>query len=154
MSADVGLTILLVTFALSAVVLGGGLYETLLVDRVWPQNPAIIQPARGGLNRGVFWTIVHPPYELVLLASLWLNWGHQAARPWLIAALAAHFGARAWSFAYFIPTALRFEKMGDLTHDQRQKAERWIRLSRTRPLIEFVSIIALGAAIVAKAGSG
>ena len=154
MSADVSLIVPLVTLALGAIVLGGGIYETLLVDRVWPLNPAIIQPARGGLNRGAFWIIVHPPYELALLASLWLNWTHPAARPWLIVALVAHFGARAWSFAYFIPRALRFEKMGDLTEDERQQAECWIRLSRVRPFIEIVSIIALGVAIIAEAGGG
>jgi hypothetical protein len=96
---------------------------------------------------------VHPPYELALLASVWLNWAHPAARSWLTAALVAHLVARAWSFAYFIPRALRFEKMGDLTEDQRRQAERWIRLSRVRPFIELVSIIALGVAIVAEAGT-
>ncbi len=154
MSNGVSLIVLLVTLVLAAVVLGGGIYENVLVDRVWPRNPALIQPARGGLNRGVFWTIVHPPYEVFLLASLWLNWTHAAARPWLIAAIFAHFGARVWSFTYFIPRALRFEKMGDLTDDQRVQAERWVRLSRVRPLIETVSIIAVRAAIVAQAGGG
>ena len=153
MSVDFSLIVPLVALALGAAVLGGGVYETLLVDRVWPWNPAIIQPARGGLNRGIFWTIVHPPYELALLASVWLNWAHPAARSWLSAALVAHLVARAWSFAYFIPRALRFEKMGDLTEDQRRQAERWIRLSRVRPFIELVSIIALGVAIVAEAGT-
>ena len=151
MSFDFSLVVLLTALALGGALLGGGVYETLLVDPVWPRNPAIIQPALGGLNRKVFWTIAHPPYELALLASLWLNWAHQGARPWVIAALVGHFGARAWSFAYFIPRALRFEKMGDLTEDQRRQAERWIRLSRVRPFIEIISIIALGIAVVVEA---
>jgi hypothetical protein len=91
-----------------------------------------LQPARGGLNRKVFWTIMHPPYELALLASVWLNWAHPAARPWVIAALVAHLVARAWSFAYFIPRALRFEKMGDLTEDQRQQADLTWQLQQKR----------------------
>lgn len=153
MITDFRLFMPLVALVLGAVGLGGGIYETLLVDRVWLRSPAIIQPARGGLNRGLFWTLAHPPYELSLLASVWLNWAAPAVRPWLIAALVAHLGARAWSFAYFIPKALRFEKMGDLTEDQRRQAERWIGLSRVRPVIEIVSIVALGVAIVVEAGA-
>ena len=153
MPFNYSLIVPLIALALGAIVLGGGIYETLLVDQVWPRNPAIIQPARGGLNRRVFWTLTHPPFELALLVSLWLNWAHPVARPWFIAALVAHFGARAWSFAYFIPRALRFEKMGDLTEDQRRQAESWIRLSRLRSFIEIVSIIALGVAVVAEVGT-
>jgi hypothetical protein len=151
MSANFALIVPLVALALGAIVLGGGIYETLLVDAVWPRNPAIIQPARGGLNRGLFWGLAHPPYELALLASVWLTWSHPAMRSWTALALTAHLVARAWSFAYFIPRALRFEKMGDLTEDQRQQAIHWIGLSRVRPFIEIVSIIALGVAVVTEA---
>jgi hypothetical protein len=153
MSANFRLIAPLAALALGSVVLGGGVYETLLVDRIWPRNPSIIQPARGGLKRGVFWTIVHPPYELALLASVWLNWTYPVARPWLVAALIAHLVGRSWSFAYFIPRALRFEKMGDLTEDDRRQAKRWVALSRVRPLIEIVSIIGLAIAIIMEAGA-
>jgi hypothetical protein len=70
--------------------------------------------------------------------------GEASARPWILSALSAHFVARAWSFAHFIPWALRFEKMGDLSDDQLRLAVRWVRLSRFRPLIEVVSIVSLG----------
>lgn len=152
MSTDFRLITLVVAVVIGSVLLGGGMYETLLVDRVWPRNPAIIQPARGGITRGLFWTVVHPPYELALLASLWLNWDLQPARPWLIVALACHVAARTWSFIYFIPRALRFEKIGDLTEGQRQQAKRWVRLSRVRPFIELASITALCLAILVEAG--
>jgi len=49
----------LCAIVLGAIALGGGLYETVLVDRVWPGNPAIIQPSRGGINRGLFWAPIH-----------------------------------------------------------------------------------------------
>jgi len=153
MSTDFRLVVLLIALVLGSVTLGGGIYETILVDRVWPKNPAMIQPSRGGLNRKVFWMITHPPYELALLASVWLNWAFSAARPWLILALVAHFGARVWSFAYFIPRALRFEELSDLTNDQRKQADRWVALSRVRPLIETVAVIALCVAIVLEAGN-
>ncbi len=140
-------------FVLCAVVLGtigfgGGIYETLLVDRVWPDNPMIIQPSRGGLNWRLFWGPIHVLYEVALLVSAWMVWSDGYARSWIIVALVAHFTTRAWSFAYFIPNALRFEKAGDLTEEQAHLARRWIRLSRCRPVLEAISIIALGAVIL------
>jgi hypothetical protein len=133
---------------LGAIMFGGGIYETLLVDRVWPDNPAVIQPERGGLDRKLFWMPAHTLYELALFISLWMLWSAGDARWWIAAALVVHFAARAWSMAYFIPRALRFEKLGDLTQEQRLEARRWTRLSRYRPALEAVSIIALCAAIL------
>ena len=138
----------LIALTLGAVGLGGGLYETLLVDPVWPRNPAMIQPSRGGLDRKRFWGPVHGLFEIALLVSAWTAWSEAGARPWIIAALTAHFAARAWSFAYFIPRALRFEKMGDLSEEQLRLAQRWTRLSRCRPVLELVSILSLGEAVL------
>ena len=138
----------LVALTLGAVGLGGGLYETLLVDPVWPRNPAVIQPSRGGLDRKRFWVPVHALFEIALLLSTWTAWGEASARPWMVSALISHFAARIWSFAYFIPRALLFEKMGDLSEDQVLLARRWTRLSRLRPVIEVVSILSLGAAVL------
>lgn len=138
----------LVALALGAVCLGGGIYETLLVDPVWPGNPAIIQPSRGGLDRKRFWAPIHTLFEIALLVSAWMAWSGPAARPCIVLALSAHFGARVWSFAYFIPRALRFEKMGELSEEQVRLARRWTRLSPCRSLIELVSIAALGAVVV------
>jgi hypothetical protein len=138
----------LVALTLGAVGLGGGLYEMLLVDPVWPRNPAMIQPSRGGLDRKRFWGPVHALFEVALLVSAWMAWGEASARPWLVSALIAHFVARVWSFTYFIPWALRFEKMGDLSADQVSLARRWTRLSRLRPVIEVASILSLGAAVL------
>jgi hypothetical protein len=121
---------------LGAIMLGGGIYETLLVDRVWPDNPALIQPGRGGIDRAPFWIPAHTLYELALFITLWMLWSLSDARWWTVAALAVHFAARAWSMAYFIPRALRLE------------AKRWTRLSRCRPVLEAVSIMALCVAIL------
>ena len=140
--------LLLSAVVLGAIGVGGGIYETLLVDRVWPDNPAIIQPSRGGINRALFWGPVHALYELALLASAWMVWGDAHARTWIIVALATHFGSRAWSFAYFIPRALQLEKAGDLTQEQSRLARRWIQLSRCRPVLEAVAIISECAVVV------
>ena len=137
----------LVALILAAIALGGGIYETLLVDRAWPNNPAIVQPSRGGINRGLFWGPVHTLYELALVVATWSAWSDWEVRWWVITALITHLAARAWSFAYFIPNAIRFEKLGDLTEEQRHLARRWTRLSRCRPVLQTVSIIGLCVAI-------
>src|SRR3984957_7814494 len=121
---------------LGSVGLGGGLYETLLVDPKWPSNPAIVQPSRGGINRGRFWGLIHTLYELGLVAAPWLVWSDRSLRWWVLAALIIHLATRAWSFAYFIPKALWFEKAADLTEEQSRLARRWIQLSRCRPVTE------------------
>ncbi len=138
----------LCAMVLGAIGLGGGIYETFLVDRVWPANPAIIQPNRGGINRGLFWGPVHTLYEVALLVSAWMVWRDATAREWIIVALAAHVFTRAVSFAYFIPRALRFEKAGDLTEEQRQAARRWTSLSPYRLITESIAIMSLGAIVL------
>ena len=134
---------LLSAIVLGSMGLGGGLYETLLVDPKWPPNPAIVQPSRGGINRGCFWGPSHTLYELALVAATVLVWSDRRPRWWIVSALIIHLAARAWSFAYFIPKALWFEKLGDLTEDQKRLARAWTRLSRCRPVIQFASILAL-----------
>jgi hypothetical protein len=128
---------------LGSIALGGGIYETLLVDPVWRRNLSVIQPDRGGLNRKVFWGSVLPLFELALLVSAWTSWSHFSLRIWLVTALVGHFTVRIWSFAYFIPRALRFEKLDKLMPDDTRSASRWIRLSRCRPFLETLSIVSL-----------
>jgi len=138
----------LIAVVFGAIGLGGGIYEALLVDRVWPDNLAIIQPRRGGLDRKRFWIPIHTLYEIALLASAWTSWSNIYARYWIVVALGAHFVSRAWSFAYFIPRALRFEKLSELNDSDAQLARRWTHLSWRRGVLETVSIISLSAAIL------
>jgi len=137
----------LIALVLGAIGFGGGIYETVLVDRVWPRKPQLIQPSRGGIRRALFWGPVQVLYEFALLVAAWVVWDIAVARWWIVAALVAHFTARAWSFMYFIPTALRFEKLNDLTPEQVREAWQWVRLSRFRPVLEGASLIAQSVAI-------
>ena len=137
----------LCALVLGAVGLGGGAYENLVVDPVWPDNPSIIR-AGEGIKRARFWMPAHSLYEIALIASLWMVWSESDARWWTIAAVAIHLAARAWSFAYFIPRALRFEKLGELTEEQRRDALRWTQLSRIRPILAACSIVALCGAVL------
>jgi hypothetical protein len=138
----------LIALVFGAIGLGGGIYETVIVDRVWPDNLAIIQPQRGGLDRKRFWIPIHTLYEVALLASAWTSWSNTDARYWIVVALVAHFASRAWSFAYFIPKALRFEKLTELDDSEAQLARRWTHLSWRRGILEAVSIISLSVAIL------
>jgi hypothetical protein len=137
-----------IALVLGSMALGGGIYETLLVDPVWPHNLSLIQPKRGGLNRKVFWGLIHPLFELALLVSAWMGWNNLSFRVWLIVALVSHFTARIWSFAYFIPRALRFEKLEQLTPDDMRLAMRWTQVSRYRPLLETTSTAALALVVL------
>jgi hypothetical protein len=138
----------LIALVFGTIGLGGGIYETLIVDRVWPGNLAIIQPQRGGLDRKRFWIPVHTVYEVALFVSVWTSWSNSYARYWIVIALVAHFVSRAWSFAYFIPKALRFENLTELNDSDAQLARRWTHLSWRRGVLEAVSIISLSVAIL------
>jgi hypothetical protein len=98
---------------------------------VWPDNLAIIQPKRRGLDRKLFWIPIHTLYEVALLASVWTLWSNTRARSWIVVALVAHFVSRAWSFAYFIPMALRFEKLSELNDAEIHLFLRRFRLFRS-----------------------
>jgi hypothetical protein len=135
MTAAPPLYALLGALVLGAVALGGGIYETLLVDRCWPQMPELIQPQPGGINRALFWGPVHGIFEITLLATLWLAWAERDARPWVIAALAVHIATRAWSFAYFIPLAIKFQNVDPASRPSDETRDRWVKLSRFRVLL-------------------
>lgn len=145
---------IMIAAILGTIGLGGGIYETLLVDRVWPSQPMLIQPERGGINRKLFWGPIHGLFELALLLAVWLTWAHPAIRSWIWLALAAHLAARIWSFAYFIPMALRFEtELADDTGTASKAATKWVRLSRWRLPIEFLAVLFLFIALAKLAGN-
>jgi len=129
--------------------LGGGVYETTLIDRLWPDNPALVQPSRGGINRKRFWMPAHFTFEALLVAALWTAWPCLDARQWLLTALATHVAMRAWSFAYFIPRAMAFEKAGNFDTDQHARAMAWVRASGWRLLLDLAAAVSLCLAITA-----
>src|SRR4051812_18104071 len=141
------IAILQAAMIFGAIGLGGGLYETLLIDRAWPRLPQLIQPQRGGIDRKRFWIPIHAAYELALVGSVWANWHAPFARFYILGALAAHAITRAWSILYFIPAALRFEQAGNLDPSQEAAARAWTRDSRWRVVIEAGAVVALALAL-------
>jgi hypothetical protein len=139
--------------ALALVSLGGGAYEQLVVDPVWPARPDIIQPDRGGISRRRFWIPAHSAFELCLIASLILCWSATEARTALLVALASHATMRLWSAFDFIPKALAFERKDPADVDVRA-ARRWTQRSRGRLPLDLVTCSALLTALVLVARLG
>ena len=64
------LVLLAITVFAACASIGGGFYEVLVLDPVWPSRPAIVQPRNGGVSRRRFWILAHGAFEVALLASL------------------------------------------------------------------------------------
>lgn len=136
--------------SLALVSLGGGLYEFSAVDPFWPRQPALVQPARGGIDRKRFWIAAHIAFELTLILSIVLAWSQPPVRPFLLVALASHVLMRVWSAFDFIPKALAFEKADPAEIDE-IKARAWTRRSRLRFPLDVVTCAAMLAAFSAAA---
>lgn len=134
--------------SLSVVLIGGALYEFLVVDPAWPRRPELIQPARGGVSRRRFWIPAHALFETVALAALIVCWSRTDIRDWLLVGIGAHFVMRVWSAFDFIPKAAAFERAAEVDE---QAARRWSRRSLWRFPLDLVTgaamIIALCVAI-------
>ena len=130
------LCVIALALALARISLGGGLYETGVVDPAWPSRPDIVQPARGGISRRRFWIPAHVAFEVTLATSLVLFWDAPETRPGLLVALASHTIMRIWSAFDFIPKALAFERAAAVTVDE---ARSWTRRSRLRLLLDLIT---------------
>jgi hypothetical protein len=141
---------------LSAVVLlacaslGGGVYEHLVLDPVWPGRPAIIQAPYGGVSRRRFWIPVHSVFEVTLIVAVVVTWGHADVRTAMLVALGSHVVMRVWSLLDFVPKAVAFEKT-DPAVIERAAAVRWTRRSLLRLPLDVVTCVAALVALVAAA---
>jgi hypothetical protein len=136
--------------ALALVSLGGGLYETCVVDPAWPRRPDIVHPARGGISRKRFWIPAHIAFECLLIAALVLTWSEPSIRIWLLVALGSHAVMRIWSAFDFIPKALAFERADPGTIDE-AKARSWTERSLWRLPLDLVACAAMLSAFAALA---
>jgi hypothetical protein len=134
------------SFAL--ILVGGGLYEFLVVDPCWPRRPDIIQPDRGGISRKRFWIPAHVIFELLLIAALVLVWRLPGIRSWLWIALISHAIMRIWSAFDFIPKALAFERAEPGSINE-AAARKWSHRSLLRLPLDLVTCSAMLAAFVA-----
>jgi len=145
-----------VVVLLSAVVLlacaslGGGIYESVVLDPVWPGRPAIIQPQHGGVSRRRFWIPVHGAVEVALVAAVIVTWGHPDVRTPVLIAFASHAVVRIWSLVDLVPKVVAFQK-ADPAVIQRDAAVRWTRRSLLRLPLDVVTCVAALAALVVAA---
>lgn len=126
------------------ILVGGGLYEFLVVDPFWPKRPDLVQPVRGGISRKRFWIPAHTVFELSLIAALVRSWAQPDVRSWLLLALASHGVMRIWSAFDFIPKALAFERAQ--TVDE-QAARKWSRRSKLRLPLDLLTCFSLLSAL-------
>ncbi|HEX7426164.1 MAG TPA: hypothetical protein VF328_04080 [Mycobacterium sp.] len=145
------LVLIAITTLVSGVLLGGGLYEYLVVDPYWPKRPGIIQPTRGGISRRRFWIPAHTVFEVLLIVALIVGWGDMGVRIALLVALLSHAAMRVWSLVDFVPKAVAFEKADPAAVD-RAAAVRWTRRSLLRLPLDLITCAAMLAALVSEAG--
>ena len=143
------LVLIAVTTLVACATLGGGLYESLVVDPVWPKRPGIIQPRNGGVSRARFWVPVHTVFEVLLIVTLVAAWSDAEVRAALLVALGSHAVMWVWSLADFVPKAVAFEKADPATVDE-ASAVRWTRRSLLRMPLD---VITCGAMLAALAGA-
>jgi len=136
--------------AFALILVGGGLYEFLVVDPSWPRRPDIIQPDRGGISRSRFWIPAHVIFELLLISALVVWWSSPDVRYWLWSALISHAIMRIWSAFDFIPRALAFERAAPETITE-PAARKWTHRSLLRLPLDLVTCYAMLAAFMAAA---
>ena len=136
------LVLIAITTLAACASLGGGLYEYLVVDPVWPKRPGIIQPRNGGVSRARFWIPAHTIFEVLLIVTLVIAWGNANARAALLVALVSHAALRVWSLIDFVPKAVAFEKADPAKVDE-AAAVRWTRRSLLRLPLDVITCAAM-----------
>jgi hypothetical protein len=122
--------------------LGGGLYEAVVVDPAWPKRPGIIQAHNGGISRRRFWIPAHTAFEVLLIVALIAAWRDTDVRLGLLVALASHAVMRVWSLVDFVPKAVNFEKADPAAVDE-TAAVAWTRRSLLRIPLDLITCVAL-----------
>ncbi|WP_099038621.1 hypothetical protein [Mycobacterium neglectum] len=140
------LVLIAVTTLAACALLGGGLYETVVVDPAWPKRPGIIQAQNGGISRRRFWIPAHTLFEVLLIVTLIAAWRDADVRFALLVALVSHAVMRVWSFVDFVPRAVKFEKADPAGVDE-AAAVAWTRRSLLRLPLDFLTCAALLAAL-------
>ena len=136
------LVLIATTTLVACVLLGGGLYETVVVDPAWPKRPGIIQAQNGGISRRRFWIPAHTLFEVLLIVALIASWSNADIRLALLVALVSHAVMRVWSLIDFVPRAVEFEKADPAGIDE-AAAVAWTRRSLLRLPLDLVTCVAL-----------
>ena len=139
-------TLIAAATLMACVLLGGGIYDTLVVDPFWPKRPGIIQARNGGISRRRFWIPAHTAFEVLAILALVAAWGDGDVRVALLVALVSHAVMRTWSLVDLIPRAAAFERSDPAAVDE-AAAVRWTRLSLLRLPLDAITCVAMLAAL-------
>jgi hypothetical protein len=152
------LALILLCTAMGAA-LGGGLYEGIVVNPMWSQDPprsfALIQPDTG-VPLQSFWIPIHAAITVGLLLALVLSWPDRGVRRVLLVGLAAYVVMRAWSFAYFIPEMLAFQEVpvgAGPDPELAARVDRWVGLTWLRLPLDLIAWASFLAALRRSPGS-
>jgi hypothetical protein len=132
-----------------ALMLGGGIYESLVISPQWSAAPpgsfGIIQKATGvPLQR--FWVPIHIIISIMLAGALASNWSYRERRNLVLWAAASYIVMRLWSFLYFIPEMLRFQEIplnGEPSSELLSRVARWTTLTWFREPLDLFTQICL-----------
>lgn len=95
---------------------GAQIFETLVLVPKWAADPPRsfnYLTDNNGASLKTFWTVFHSVHEVIFMISIAFCWQLAPIRNWLLVLFALHFAVRAWTLAYFAPSIINFEKIGN-----------------------------------------
>lgn len=140
--ANISLVVAVFSLALAV---GGGFYEGVVINPQWSQSPpasfSLIQDTTG-VPLQKFWIPAHVAISIAILLALFLNWRIPTRRTLIFVALGSYAVMRAWSFIYFIPEMLEFQKIAldsAKSDDLIGRVSKWKLLTYWRTPLDLVS---------------
>lgn len=136
---------LMITITAVALAIGGGIYEGFVINPQWsqnlPQSLSLVQEGTG-IPLQKFWIPVHILITLSILLALALNWRNPVKRTLILIAIGSYIVMRVWSFAYFIPEMLSFQKIaltGVADNELIARVQKWTTLTWWREPLDFIT---------------
>ena len=109
--------------------LGGIIYETLVVVPVWsaapPESMAVMMHPRYPIVPGRMWMPFSNLHTLISIAVLIAAWNQRSRRMWLLFAFAIVILSHIMQFGYFWPTNLAMVEPGVSPADAASMANQW-----------------------------
>nr|WP_295905554.1 hypothetical protein [uncultured Bdellovibrio sp.] len=128
-----------------ALAVGGGFYEGFVINPQWSLQPptsfTLIQEGTG-VPLQKFWIPVHILITVFILVALFLNWRIASRRTFLLISLGSYVIMRGWSFLYFIPEMLSFQKIATNSPPSEELMNRvstWKTLTYWRTPLDLIS---------------
>ncbi|WP_374073441.1 hypothetical protein [Bdellovibrio bacteriovorus] len=138
-------TTLMLAITAMALAIGGGIYEGMVINPQWskniPQSLSLVQEG-SGIPLQKFWIPIHIAITITLLAAIILNWTSPTRRLFILIGIGSYIVMRAWSFAYFIPEMLEFQKIAmdsSANADLIERVRKWTTLTHFREPLDFIT---------------